>query len=163
MALYSTATLTAVFKKVPEGYIGYVEELPGANTQGETLEEARVNLREAVELVVAANRELARADGDDADVIREDGHRDRIVTLPRPLLGRLRQHWKHHRPAASSSHVFISPRSGAPLDPTTLQKTVIAARRDLALSKHATVHTLRHSYATSPKPPARRCKRSSTS
>jgi site-specific recombinase XerD len=76
------------------------------------------------------------------------GHRDRIVTLPRPLLERLRQHWKHHRPAASLSHVFISPRSGAPLDPTTLQKTVIAVRRDLALSKHATVHTLRHSYAT---------------
>jgi predicted RNase H-like HicB family nuclease len=34
--------LTAVFKKVPEGYIGWVEELPGANTQGKTLEEARV-------------------------------------------------------------------------------------------------------------------------
>jgi len=36
--------LTAVFKKVPEGYIGWVEELPGANTQGKTLEEARENL-----------------------------------------------------------------------------------------------------------------------
>jgi len=39
--------LTAVFKKVPEGYIGFVEELPGANTQGATLEEARANLVEA--------------------------------------------------------------------------------------------------------------------
>ena len=48
-------SLTAVFQKVPEGYIGYVEELPGANTQGETLEETRVNLREAVELVLEAN------------------------------------------------------------------------------------------------------------
>jgi len=38
-------SLTAVFQKVPEGYIGYVEELPGANTQGETLEETRENLR----------------------------------------------------------------------------------------------------------------------
>jgi predicted RNase H-like HicB family nuclease len=66
------ATLTAVFKKVPEGYVGYVEELPGANTQGDTLEEARENLREAVELVVAANRELARTEADDADVIREE-------------------------------------------------------------------------------------------
>lgn len=37
---------TAVFQKVPEGYIGFVEELPGANTQGATLEEARANLRE---------------------------------------------------------------------------------------------------------------------
>ncbi len=51
---------TAVYMKVPEGYIGYVEELPGANTQGETLEEARANLHEAVELVLEANRELAR-------------------------------------------------------------------------------------------------------
>jgi predicted RNase H-like HicB family nuclease len=51
--------LTAVFVQVPEGYIGFVEELPGANTQGDTLEEARENLREAVELVLEANRELA--------------------------------------------------------------------------------------------------------
>jgi predicted RNase H-like HicB family nuclease len=66
------ATLTAVFKKVPEGYIGFVEELPGANTQGATLEEARENLREAVELVLAANRELAREESQGADVIREE-------------------------------------------------------------------------------------------
>jgi len=51
--------LTAVFRKVPEGYIGFVEELPGANTQGATLEEARANLREAAALVLQANRELA--------------------------------------------------------------------------------------------------------
>jgi predicted RNase H-like HicB family nuclease len=50
--------LTAVYMKVPEGYIAFVEELPGANTQGETLDEARENLREAVELVLEANREL---------------------------------------------------------------------------------------------------------
>lgn len=53
---------TAVFKKVPEGYIGFIEELPGANTQGATLEEARENLREAAELVLEANRALARED-----------------------------------------------------------------------------------------------------
>ena len=52
-------TLTSVFQKVPEGYIGYVEELPGANTQGDTLEEARQNLKEAIELVLEANRQLA--------------------------------------------------------------------------------------------------------
>jgi predicted RNase H-like HicB family nuclease len=51
--------LTAVFMQVPEGYIAFVEELPGANTQGDTLEEARANLREAVALVLEANRELA--------------------------------------------------------------------------------------------------------
>ena len=51
--------LTAVFIPVPEGYIAFVEEIPGANTQGDTLEEARENLREAVALVLEANRELA--------------------------------------------------------------------------------------------------------
>lgn len=50
---------TAVFQKVHEGYIAFVEEIPGANTQGATLEEARENLAEAVALVLAANRELA--------------------------------------------------------------------------------------------------------
>jgi predicted RNase H-like HicB family nuclease len=51
--------LTAVFQKVPEGYIAFVEELPGANTQGKTLTEARANLQEAVTLVLEANRFLA--------------------------------------------------------------------------------------------------------
>ncbi len=50
---------TAVFQQVPEGYIAFVEELPGANTQGATLEEARANLTEAVELVLDTNRMLA--------------------------------------------------------------------------------------------------------
>ncbi len=51
--------LTAVFIEVPEGYVAFVEELPGANTQGDTLEEARANLQEAVAMVLEANRELA--------------------------------------------------------------------------------------------------------
>ena len=51
--------LTAVCVQVPEGFIAFVEELPGANTQGATLDEARENLREAVGLVLEANRELA--------------------------------------------------------------------------------------------------------
>lgn len=63
--------LTAVFQKVPEGYIGFVEELPGANTQGATLEEARRNLREAVELVLEANRSLAQSELAGSEVIRE--------------------------------------------------------------------------------------------
>lgn len=50
---------TAVYMAVPEGYIAFVQELPGANTQGATLAEARENLREAVKLVLDANRELA--------------------------------------------------------------------------------------------------------
>jgi predicted RNase H-like HicB family nuclease len=62
---------TALFKKVPEGYIAFVEELSGANTQGATLEEARENLREAVQLVLDANRALAREEAGEGDVIRE--------------------------------------------------------------------------------------------
>jgi predicted RNase H-like HicB family nuclease len=60
--------LTAVFRKVPEGYVAFVEELPGANTPGATVEEARANLREAVELTLEANRALAEADLAGADV-----------------------------------------------------------------------------------------------
>jgi predicted RNase H-like HicB family nuclease len=63
--------LTAVFIEVPEGYIAFVEELPGANTQGDTLEEARANLREAVELVLEANRELAEQSLTGQNVTRE--------------------------------------------------------------------------------------------
>jgi predicted RNase H-like HicB family nuclease len=62
---------TAVFRPVPGGYVGYVEELPGANTQGATLEEARANLAEAVGLLLEANRALAREDAAGVDVIRE--------------------------------------------------------------------------------------------
>ena len=51
-------TLTAIFEEAEEGgYTGYVAELPGANTQGETLEEARENLCEAIELILNFNRE----------------------------------------------------------------------------------------------------------
>jgi predicted RNase H-like HicB family nuclease len=63
--------LTAVFIEVPEGYIAFVEELPGANTQGDTLQEARENLREAVEMVLEANRELAERSLTGQNVMRE--------------------------------------------------------------------------------------------
>jgi predicted RNase H-like HicB family nuclease len=63
--------LTAVYIKVPEGYIAFVEELPGANTQGDTLEEARENLKEAVSLVLEANRELAEQSIVGQPVVRE--------------------------------------------------------------------------------------------
>jgi predicted RNase H-like HicB family nuclease len=65
-------SFTAVFQKVPEGYIGFVEELPGTNTQGDTLGEVRENLREAVQLVLEANRQLAEEDLVGRDVIREE-------------------------------------------------------------------------------------------
>ena len=63
--------LSAVFEKVAEGYIGFVTELPGANTQGATLEEARANLAEAVQLVLEANRALSEEAIGGKKVIRE--------------------------------------------------------------------------------------------
>jgi predicted RNase H-like HicB family nuclease len=67
---------TAVYMKVPEGYIAFVEGLPGANTQGNTLEEARANLREAFSMVLGANRQLSEQSLEGTDVIRE------TLTLP---------------------------------------------------------------------------------
>jgi predicted RNase H-like HicB family nuclease len=51
--------LTAIFQKSPYGYMGYVEELPGANPQGRTLEETKFNLMAAIRLVLEANRPLS--------------------------------------------------------------------------------------------------------
>lgn len=59
---------TAVFREVREGYIAWVEELPGANSQGATLEEARSNLKEAVELVLDANRDIVRQEETEGDI-----------------------------------------------------------------------------------------------
>ena len=64
--------LTAVFEKVASGYIGYVEELPGANTQGDTLEETKANLREAIELVLEGNRQLAEEEIAGKDTVRKE-------------------------------------------------------------------------------------------
>jgi predicted RNase H-like HicB family nuclease len=63
--------LTAIYMQVAEGYIAFIEELPGANTQGATLEEARENLREAVQLVLEANRTMAEESMEGTAVIRE--------------------------------------------------------------------------------------------
>jgi predicted RNase H-like HicB family nuclease len=63
--------LTAIFMKVPEGYVAFIEELPGANTQGATLDEARENLHEAVALVLDANRAMSEQSLEGAAVIRE--------------------------------------------------------------------------------------------
>ena len=62
---------TAVYRKVAEGYIGFVEELPGANVQADTLEEARADLAEAVGLVLDANRALSEETLHGQEVIRE--------------------------------------------------------------------------------------------
>jgi len=63
--------LTAVFEKSPQGYIGYVEELPGANTQGATMEETKANLIEAVKLVIEANRQLTEEDISGKEILKQ--------------------------------------------------------------------------------------------
>lgn len=70
--------LTAVYMRFPQGYAAFVEELPGANTQGETLEEARRNLAEAVQLVLDSNRRLVEELLAGEEVIREP------LALPAP-------------------------------------------------------------------------------
>jgi predicted RNase H-like HicB family nuclease len=62
---------TGVFEQVGEWWIGHVEELPGANVQERSLDEARESLKEAVQLIVQANRELARQESEGHDVLRE--------------------------------------------------------------------------------------------
>jgi predicted RNase H-like HicB family nuclease len=70
--MFMTHTFTAIFEEAPEGgYTAFVEELPGAISQGETLEEARENLKDAIELILECNRELANRDVDAERVIRE--------------------------------------------------------------------------------------------
>jgi predicted RNase H-like HicB family nuclease len=66
------AKYTAVFKKVEDWWIGWAEELPGANTQGRTLEEARENLTEAIQLILEVNREIASRKSQGHPVVREE-------------------------------------------------------------------------------------------
>ncbi len=56
---------TTVFQKQGEWWLGWVEELSGANAQERTLEEARESLKEAIKDILAANREIAAMDGPD--------------------------------------------------------------------------------------------------
>ena len=63
---------TAVYVEVPGGYAAFVEELPGANAQGASIDEARDNLHEAIELALEANRTLAEEALAGKQVIREN-------------------------------------------------------------------------------------------
>jgi predicted RNase H-like HicB family nuclease len=71
-------SFTAVFEKDGDWWMGWVEELPGANTQGATLDEARENLKEAVSMILEANRELAERELQGKQVIKEE----LLVTTP---------------------------------------------------------------------------------
>ena len=69
---------TAVYHKTDDWWVAWVEELPGANTQDKTLDEARENLKDAVAMILETNRELSRQDTGTTEVIREE----LLVTTP---------------------------------------------------------------------------------
>jgi len=63
--------LTAVYRKVKKGYVAYIEEIPGVNTQGCDLKEAKENLIDALKLVLEVNRELAEQETAGHKVLKE--------------------------------------------------------------------------------------------
>jgi integrase/recombinase XerD len=79
--------------------------------------------------------------------INGKGDVDRRVPLPKPLLRRLRYYWKYDRPASPKPLLFVSEK-GTRIHDTTIEKTLTAAQDEVKIPRHATVHTLRHSYAT---------------
>jgi integrase/recombinase XerD len=76
------------------------------------------------------------------------GAKDRMVPLPRPLLHKLRRYWKEERRESERPLIFIGEAQGGTLHPTTLQKTFRAVIEQEHVEKRASIHTLRHSYAT---------------
>jgi len=62
---------TAIYKKSGKWYLGWVEEIPGVNTQGKTLKEAKENLKEALLLILETNRILNKKEFPKGKVIRE--------------------------------------------------------------------------------------------
>jgi len=73
------------------------------------------------------------------------GGNDRYVPLPERLLTMLRDYWKLHKP---SSYFFFSKDKNTALSGASLQQTFKAALRESGIRKAASIHTLRHSYAT---------------
>lgn len=65
-------TFTAVYQKTDKWWIAFIEEIPGVNTQGKTIEEARENLKEALELVIQSNKELAEKEIKTQNSIKEE-------------------------------------------------------------------------------------------
>jgi len=66
-----TNEFTAIIRQDGDCYIGYVEEIPGVNTQGKTLAEVRENLKEALKLIIETNRSLAEKELNAPNIIKE--------------------------------------------------------------------------------------------
>ena len=65
-------SLTAVYLKAKHGYVAFVEELPGVNSHGQTLEEARANLQRLATEIFDLERAQAKELLGEKDVVRED-------------------------------------------------------------------------------------------
>lgn len=81
------------------------------------------------------------------------GGRDRYVPLPVRTLELLRTYWRavaktRRGAAAQGAWLFPNRDATGPLHPSSLQRTFAAVMRASGLTKHASIHTLRHSYAT---------------
>jgi integrase/recombinase XerD len=82
-------------------------------------------------------------------VERGKGQKPRLVALSEVLLAQLGDYWRFDRPKVKDSPwLFPSTKTAKPLHPTTLEKACARARQTAGLTKHATPHTMRHSYAT---------------
>lgn len=117
---------------------------PTRRTALQTIYALGLRLNEALRL------EVRDIDSDRLMVSVRDskGAKDRTVPLPRPLLHKLRTFWKTERRASDKPLVFIGEAEGEQVHPTTLQKTFRAVLEQERIEKRASIHTLRHSYAT---------------
>jgi predicted RNase H-like HicB family nuclease len=68
---YMARRFTAIYKKSGEWYLGWVEEIPGVNTQGKTLKETKKNLKEALLLILETNRLLNKKEVSRGKIIRQ--------------------------------------------------------------------------------------------
>ena len=107
-------------------------------------------------LLEGAQLQVTQVDGARLHLhIHGKGRKDRYVPLAAPTLGLLRAHWRTHR---SPAWLFLAPprrgrRAGTPVTPrpvgrTSLQKAFARARKAAGVPKQASIHTLRHSFAT---------------
>lgn len=138
------------------------QKLPSVLSRDETLHLLRAvrepTRRMALQTIYALGLRLNEAlrlevrdiDGERLMVLvrNSKGAKDRMVPLPRPLLHKLRRYWKEERRSSDKPLIFIGEAEGERVHPTTLQKTFRAVLEQEGIAKRASIHTLRHSYAT---------------
>jgi predicted RNase H-like HicB family nuclease len=66
-----TREFTAIYKKSGKWYLGWIEEIPGVNTQGQTLKETKENLKEALLLILETNKLLTKKEFSKGKFIKE--------------------------------------------------------------------------------------------